>query len=149
MRLMIHTIQNLETLNLNPDFEFQQLLWSLKHVTNIIMRIRDMRCYNEYSRLFWGPAYVGSRGHEFMSHMGLHNNFCLSWLSIVQINMDFHCIKVSSGMVLRFGLGRIQHWELSWLRHFIQVLWEVILGSMLLTKVLKIISVERNETRVG
>jgi hypothetical protein len=31
----------LETLNLNPDFEFQQLLVSLKHVINLIMWIRD------------------------------------------------------------------------------------------------------------
>jgi hypothetical protein len=36
----------LKTLNLNPDFEFQQLLGSLKHVIVVIMWIRDMRCYN-------------------------------------------------------------------------------------------------------
>jgi hypothetical protein len=42
---MVHTLQKLKTLNLNPDFEFQQLLGSLKHVINIIMRIRDTGCY--------------------------------------------------------------------------------------------------------
>jgi hypothetical protein len=51
---MIHTIQNLKTLNLNPDFEFQQLLGSLKHVINIIMRIRDMECYKSPP---WGPIH--------------------------------------------------------------------------------------------
>jgi hypothetical protein len=35
----------LENLNLNLDFEFQHLLGSLKHVINIIIRIRDMGCY--------------------------------------------------------------------------------------------------------
>jgi hypothetical protein len=44
---MVHTIQNLKTSNLNPDFESQQLLGSLKHVINIVMRIWDMRCYNK------------------------------------------------------------------------------------------------------
>jgi hypothetical protein len=34
---MVHTIQNLRTSNLNLDFEFQQLLGSLKHVINIIL----------------------------------------------------------------------------------------------------------------
>jgi hypothetical protein len=43
---MIHTIQNLKTLNLNSDFEFQQLLGSLKYMINIIMRIRDTECYS-------------------------------------------------------------------------------------------------------
>jgi hypothetical protein len=33
---MIHTIQNLKTLNLNPDFEFQQLLVSLKYVISLV-----------------------------------------------------------------------------------------------------------------
>jgi hypothetical protein len=42
---MIHTIQNSRTLNLNPDFEFQQLLGSLKHLINIIIWIRDIGCY--------------------------------------------------------------------------------------------------------
>jgi hypothetical protein len=44
---MVHTVQNLKTLNLNPDFEFQQL-GSLKHVINIIVRIRDTGCYTAY-----------------------------------------------------------------------------------------------------
>jgi hypothetical protein len=46
LSLMVHTIQNLKTSNLDLDFEFQQLLGSLKHVINIIMWIRDMGCYN-------------------------------------------------------------------------------------------------------
>jgi hypothetical protein len=36
----------IETSNLNLDFEFQPLLGTLKHVFNIIMWIRDMGCYN-------------------------------------------------------------------------------------------------------
>jgi hypothetical protein len=43
---MVHTLQKLKFLNLNLDFEFQQLLGSLKHVINIIMWIRDMGSYN-------------------------------------------------------------------------------------------------------
>jgi hypothetical protein len=43
---MVHTIQN--TSNLNPDFEFQQLLGSLKHVINLILQIRCMGCYNDF-----------------------------------------------------------------------------------------------------
>jgi hypothetical protein len=42
---MVHTKQDLKTLNLNPDFEFQQLLVCLKHMINIIMWIRDTGCY--------------------------------------------------------------------------------------------------------
>jgi hypothetical protein len=42
---MVHTIWNLRTSNLNPDFEFQQLLGSLKHVINVIMWIRYTGCY--------------------------------------------------------------------------------------------------------
>jgi hypothetical protein len=42
---MVHTIQNLKTLNLNPGFEFQQLLVSLKYVINLVMWIRDMWCH--------------------------------------------------------------------------------------------------------
>jgi hypothetical protein len=42
---MIHTLQKLKTLNFNPDFEFQQLLGSLKHVINIILGIKYMQCY--------------------------------------------------------------------------------------------------------
>jgi hypothetical protein len=37
----------LETSNLNPNFEFQQLLVSLKHVTNLVMRIRDTGCHKD------------------------------------------------------------------------------------------------------
>jgi hypothetical protein len=40
---MVHTI---ETSNLNSDFEIQQLIRSLKHAINIIIRIRDTGCYN-------------------------------------------------------------------------------------------------------
>jgi hypothetical protein len=40
-----------QTLNLNLDFEFQQLLWSLKHMINIIIWIRDTGCYNVASAL--------------------------------------------------------------------------------------------------
>jgi hypothetical protein len=47
---MVHTLENLKTLNLNLDFEIQQLLGSLKHVINIIIQIRDMWCYT-YLRL--------------------------------------------------------------------------------------------------
>jgi hypothetical protein len=36
----------LKTLNLNPGFEFQQLLLSLKHVINLVMRIRDTGCHS-------------------------------------------------------------------------------------------------------
>jgi hypothetical protein len=36
----------LETTNLNPNFEFQQLLVSLKHVINLVMRMRDTGCHN-------------------------------------------------------------------------------------------------------
>jgi hypothetical protein len=35
----------LKTSNLNPSFEFQQLLVSLKHVINLVMRIRDTGCH--------------------------------------------------------------------------------------------------------
>jgi hypothetical protein len=42
---MVHTLQKLKTSNLNLDFEFQQLLRSLKHVINIIMWIRDTGYY--------------------------------------------------------------------------------------------------------
>jgi hypothetical protein len=38
-------MQKLKTLNLNPYFEFQQLLGSFKDVINIIMWIRDTGCY--------------------------------------------------------------------------------------------------------
>jgi hypothetical protein len=34
-----------ENLNLNPGFEFQQLLVSLKYVINLVMWIRDMGCH--------------------------------------------------------------------------------------------------------
>jgi hypothetical protein len=43
---MVHTIQNLKTSNLNPDFEFQQLLVSLKHVIDLVMWIRDIGCHS-------------------------------------------------------------------------------------------------------
>jgi hypothetical protein len=43
---MVHTFQNLETLKLTQDLEIHQHLGSLKHVINIIMWIRDMRCYS-------------------------------------------------------------------------------------------------------
>jgi hypothetical protein len=43
---MVHTIWNLRTSNLNPDFEFQQLLGSLKYVINVIMWIRYTGCYS-------------------------------------------------------------------------------------------------------
>jgi hypothetical protein len=42
---MVHTIQNLKISNLNPGFEFQQLLVSLKHVINLVMQIRDTGCH--------------------------------------------------------------------------------------------------------
>jgi hypothetical protein len=42
---MIHTIQNFKTSNLNPGFEFQQLLVSLKHVINLVMQIRYTGCH--------------------------------------------------------------------------------------------------------
>jgi hypothetical protein len=42
-------MQKLKTLNLNLDFESQQLLGSLKHVINIIMRIRDMGYYKYHN----------------------------------------------------------------------------------------------------
>jgi hypothetical protein len=43
---MVHTVQNLENLNLNSDFEIQQLLGSLQHLINIIIWIRDTGCYS-------------------------------------------------------------------------------------------------------
>jgi hypothetical protein len=39
LSLMVHTIHNLKTSKLNPDFEFHQLLVSLKHVINLDMQI--------------------------------------------------------------------------------------------------------------
>jgi hypothetical protein len=42
---MVHTIQILKTLNLTLDLEIHQHLGSIKHVINIIMKIRDMGCY--------------------------------------------------------------------------------------------------------
>jgi hypothetical protein len=44
---MVHTFQNLKTLNLTLDLEFHQHLGSLKHVVNIIMWIRDTGCYTQ------------------------------------------------------------------------------------------------------
>jgi hypothetical protein len=46
LSLMIHTIQIFKTSNLNPGFEFQQLFVSLKHVINLVLRIRDTGCHN-------------------------------------------------------------------------------------------------------
>jgi hypothetical protein len=44
---MVHTIQNFKTSNLYPGFKFQQLLVPLKHVINLVMRIRDTGCHNK------------------------------------------------------------------------------------------------------
>jgi hypothetical protein len=44
---MVHTIQNLKTSNLNLDFEFQQLLGSLKHIINLVMQIRYTECHRD------------------------------------------------------------------------------------------------------
>jgi ferritin len=43
--LMVHTNPEFATSNLILDFEFDQQLESHKHVINIIMGFRDMRCY--------------------------------------------------------------------------------------------------------
>jgi hypothetical protein len=43
---MVHTIQNLKTLKLNPGFEFHQLLVSLKYVINLDMQIRYTGCHS-------------------------------------------------------------------------------------------------------
>jgi hypothetical protein len=42
---MVHTLPKLKTSNSNLDFDFQQLLRSVKHMINIIIWIRDMGCY--------------------------------------------------------------------------------------------------------
>jgi hypothetical protein len=42
---MIHTLQKLKDFKFNSDLEIHQQLRSLKHVINIIVWIRDMRCY--------------------------------------------------------------------------------------------------------
>jgi hypothetical protein len=43
---MVHTIQNFKTSNLNPSFEFQQLLMSLKYVINLVIWIKYTGCHN-------------------------------------------------------------------------------------------------------
>jgi hypothetical protein len=43
---MVHTTQNLKTLNLNLGFEFQQLLVSLKHVINLFMWTANNRTFS-------------------------------------------------------------------------------------------------------
>jgi hypothetical protein len=57
---MVYTLHKLKTLNLNLDFEFQQLLASLKHVINIILGIKYMGCYNFGYPQAWLP---GARVH--------------------------------------------------------------------------------------
>jgi hypothetical protein len=55
----------LETMNLNPGFEFQQLLVSLKHVINLVMRIRDTGCHKHHdSQAELGDATVGSENGQ-------------------------------------------------------------------------------------
>jgi hypothetical protein len=45
---MVYTSQNLITSNLNSDFKIEQHLGSLKYVVNIIIWIRDTRCYKDH-----------------------------------------------------------------------------------------------------
>jgi hypothetical protein len=54
---MVHTVTNLDTLNLNSDFEIQQHLGSLKYMINIIIWIRDTGCYNCIPALRGYPGY--------------------------------------------------------------------------------------------
>jgi hypothetical protein len=70
---MVHTIQNLKTSNLNPGFEFQQLLVSLKYVINLVMRIRDTGCHTSSAHLSHGAwlhpricASSGQRGLDLL-----------------------------------------------------------------------------------
>jgi hypothetical protein len=58
---MFHTIQNLKTSNLNPSFEFQQLLVSLKRVIDLVMRIRDMGCHSAWLRQSGSTPASGCR----------------------------------------------------------------------------------------
>jgi hypothetical protein len=89
---MVHTIQNLKTSNLNPGFEFQQLLVSLKHVINLVMRIRDMGCHT--SVMSPHPYGLGATGGN---HPGVglsvpqpenhHNHIC---------GLQSHCLITHS-----------------------------------------------------
>jgi hypothetical protein len=49
---MVHTNPEFETPNLILDFEFDQHLESHKHVINIIIWFRDMRCYKSRQDCF-------------------------------------------------------------------------------------------------
>jgi hypothetical protein len=46
---MVHTTQDLKKFEFNSRFRNYQHLWSLKHVINIIMCIRDTGCYNRHA----------------------------------------------------------------------------------------------------
>jgi hypothetical protein len=59
---MVHTNPEFETSSLILDFEFDQHLGSHKHVINIVMRFRDMGCYNRYARLFFMLEARGPQG---------------------------------------------------------------------------------------
>jgi hypothetical protein len=66
---MVHTLQKLKTSNLTIDLEIHQHLGSLKHVINIIMWIKDMRCYSRPTLLCssaatTAPATMSSRLHD-------------------------------------------------------------------------------------
>jgi hypothetical protein len=61
---MVHTIQNSKTLNLNPGFDFQQLLVSLKHVINLVIRIRDTGCHSCSHGNLPRPAILDPQSHD-------------------------------------------------------------------------------------
>ncbi len=71
---MVHTLQKLKTSNLNLDFEFQQLLGSLKHVINIIMWIRDTGCYTYDFAIFGFLKNVFYRKKVMDQAYGSRNN---------------------------------------------------------------------------
>jgi hypothetical protein len=57
--------RNWKTSNLTLDLEIQQHLGYLKHVTNIIIWIRDMGCYNELEESrFWGKQKKSAKSNR-------------------------------------------------------------------------------------
>jgi hypothetical protein len=75
---MVHTTQNLKTLNLTLDLEIHQHLRSPKHVINIIMWIRDTGCYRMdqvwmYDLARIDPVYI-ENVHHFVEEAMRHVN---------------------------------------------------------------------------
>jgi hypothetical protein len=63
---MVHTTPEFATSNLILDFEFDQHLESHKHVINIIMGFRDMRCYR-YAQPLYPEVYGAEPGFSIES----------------------------------------------------------------------------------